>query len=827
MPSHLPKEGAQHVWGFSHRRGNDRGRSTAGAWVVVATLLAGLLAGLLTVTGSAPASAATLGPGRPSVPGFVGYVTRSGGELGIGRLGNGTFGVCIDTGSQHGWPGGTPSSKLITSPRVGFVVSKYIGTARGNPRAAVALWWLVGKDFGLNSQPGAMQARIDQMRSESPGIFGDVKDWHDRMLADADNNAPAAAGYDARTIELANTDPATGRVTGIGAKDRKGQWVSGYRVTLTMTGATFDTNGKTTWTGTTGSTGKSLNWTQNAPGKVTVEQAVSGLPNNQYRLYDAHALTQRVVASAGTAPATGTDALAPDDGWARVRKVDAATGAGLAGARFQAWADMDGDGLFDPSEDNQVLTSGPAGWTARYRSFRGLRVCFKETEAPTGYGLNETPACVRARRVEAVAETSVSDEKIWNPALSTQISSELVMVGTEITDEVTVTDTGGHTVPGEWRLLGPVEPVSGRCVNLDWSAAAVAASGAFTATGDGVVTVGAFTVVEPGCFTYQERLAPTRATTEVFWTEPGVVSETTLVKSTPKITTQINRQLATAGAVLVDQVLVTGTYGATVTGTWRLLGPIAPNEAGRCTRLSWSDAPVAAQGRFTVRGDGTGRVGRYTTTTGGCFTYAEALTGTGTTTSTGWTRPGTVAETALVRPSQPRVPAQPIVPSGGESTTPPAPFRREGPAGEVAVDAVGLGSPLVRVGFVGSTLSPPSDIRTAGIWRAGAPLDAVVGSTVVVGHVSDNHDRPGELGKLSRAKVGQRITTRAPDGSVQVWQIRRVWLTQRTNLPRSIFVQGVSRHLVLVTCARKVTYTGGGFHYTHNLIVDATPLRNP
>src|SRR5690349_22697553 len=53
-------------------------------------------------------AARVLGPGSTREPGFSGYVTAGGGALGVARLPDGRFGICLDTGPRS-WPahGGT------------------------------------------------------------------------------------------------------------------------------------------------------------------------------------------------------------------------------------------------------------------------------------------------------------------------------------------------------------------------------------------------------------------------------------------------------------------------------------------------------------------------------------------------------------------------------------------------------------------------------------------------------------------------------------------------------------------------------------------------
>jgi hypothetical protein len=50
-----------------------------------------------------------------------------------------------------------------------------------------------------------------------------------------------------------------------------------------------------------------------------------------------------------------------------------------------------------------------------------------------------------------------------------------------------------------------------------------------------------------------------------------------------------------------------------------------------------------------------------------------------------------------------------------------------------------------------------------------------------------------------------------------------VWLTDKRQLPRGVFQQGLDRRLELITCGNEVHYADGRFHYRSNLVVEAVP----
>jgi hypothetical protein len=288
---------------------------------------------------------------------------------------------------------------------------------------------------------------------------------------------------------------------------------------------------------------------------------------------------------------------------------------------------------------------------------------------------------------------------------------------------------------------------------------------------------------------------------------------------TPTITTRVNLQRATTGNVLVDTVTVRSTGGATVSGEWLLRGPVRPDASLRCRDVRWSGARVAGRGTFTVRGDATVRVGRTRVERGGCYTYQERLAASAWTMATAWTPAGIIEETSLVAPRQPAVPTHPVVDTGGRGAG-----RSTGrtPAGLRAPTAR-ISARLTGVDFRRSVLTAPSRRTDAGIWRAGARLSALVGTTVVVGHVSDRRDRPAVFHGLRRLDIGDRLTTTDAAGARVSWRVITVRAVDRRRLPRHLFSQGVARRLVLITCTDRVRTSGGGFHYRKNLVVEAVP----
>jgi LPXTG-motif cell wall-anchored protein len=749
--------------------GSSTGRRTLS--VVLALLIGALALVSPGVLPSPPAAAQVLGPGQATIPGFSGYVTSSNTELGVGQLANGKYGVCTDTGSQFPWPGPGATHTTVSAPRTAYVLSHFMGKAVNDARTAAALWWVTGLDFGQNSQPGAMQARINEMKAESPAIFADVKARHDQMVDMANKYAAPAGGYQAN-VNL--TSVASNRVeaSGVGVKSGN-DWVPDTPMTLTLEGAKWNANGQASIDVTSDTSPLKLVATQTSPGPVKITATASELADRTYEVWWAGGSSQHVLARGDFVTEKANDTLADDTGRARARKVDAVTGNPLAGAVFRVWGETDMNEEFNASTDGVRVerTTGAQGYTPFHQWFTGpqQQVCFREIEAPPGYQIDRTVKCIPARPLNAAPDAAtivitnvpgtpsqalvpltvtksaeggdpagmtgvtvgvrldpagpdflthtftatdivggiaqwttgaeldsdldyfvailsepagwvpvqavvpavlngpgtaftatLEDRRIWQPALVTQISHQLAAPGTTITDSVTVTSTGGHTLTGHWALLGPVAAIKGQdggytCEGVDWTNAAVVNAGDFTITGDGVYTVGETTVNTPGCHTYIESIDQSPSSEAFPTTPPGLTTETVLINASPTLVTKVSNQQVVVGEKIHDVVTVSGTADLAMEGHWRLLGPVAPGSQGTprtvqaCEGLNWDGAPVAAQGSFDIdHGDGEYSMGEHQVVAGGCYVYTQAIPATPTSQGVEETDPGILAETAIV-----------------------------------------------------------------------------------------------------------------------------------------------------------------------------------
>ncbi len=225
--------------------------------------------------------------------------------------------------------------------------------------------------------------------------------------------------------------------------------------------------------------------------------------------------------------------------------------------------------------------------------------------------------------------------------------------------------------------------------------------------------------------------------------------------STPALTTTISSQTTTVGSTLSDSVVVTGTNGAATSGSWALLGPVAPGE-GVCGAVSWAKAATFDSGTFDVTGDGT-----YPTpstkplTVAGCYTFTDSLEATAITTATS-TTPGIVSETALVSALTPTLTtvisnqqaglgaqiSDTINVTGGAGSSLDGTWTLLGPVAPAdgsCASVTWVGAPTVATGSFtvtlvkgsGTTTTPAMPLKTAGCYTYTESLTASAGTNAV------------------------------------------------------------------------------------------------
>lgn len=241
------------------------------------------------------------------------------------------------------------------------------------------------------------------------------------------------------------------------------------------------------------------------------------------------------------------------------------------------------------------------------------------------------------------------------PTLSTEVSKESVLPGTDVTDAVTIAGTEGFPGTVTWKLFGPVTPgTDGTCTGVDWGTAPAtpAAEGTFPVTADGTTDTDAAAPTAHGCYGYEVTLEGEHLTTVT--SQVGAAEEVFLVHpATPTLSTAVSSDSVLPGAEVTDAIRIAGTEGFAGTVKWRLLGPVTPVADGSCNGVDWSGAAAFAEGEFEVEEDGTTDTAVAKPTAHGCYGYEATVEGEHLTTAT--SPVGSAGEVVLVHPATPTV----------------------------------------------------------------------------------------------------------------------------------------------------------------------------
>jgi len=222
------------------------------------------------------------------------------------------------------------------------------------------------------------------------------------------------------------------------------------------------------------------------------------------------------------------------------------------------------------------------------------------------------------------------------PTVITQISSNLISPGATVTDSVLVSGLLGQTVTVQAALYGPFGALDAPVCD-----GTPAWSGSFTAAADGSYVTEPATLTTPGYYTYRESIAES-ASIKGVQTTCGELSETTVVRGDPVVSTKVSEAQTAPGKPLSDNVIVSGLGALKATVDVKLYGPFASKDAITC------DGTPAWTGSVTANGDGTYPTEPFTLPGAGYYTYVESLNAaTGIAARQGTC--GAAAETAIAK----------------------------------------------------------------------------------------------------------------------------------------------------------------------------------
>jgi hypothetical protein len=387
------------------------------------------------------------------------------------------------------------------------------------------------------------------------------------------------------------------------------------------------------------------------------------------------------------------------------------------------------------------------------------------------------------------------------PAIVTQISAQETAPGSSVTDSVAVSGLGRLSATVNAELWGPYatrEEIT--CEGTPfWS-------GTFTATGDGTYTTEPVTLTKAGYYTYRESIAASEAFDAVV-TPCAEVSETTLAKAAPTVSTVVSDAVVKPGGQIFDRLTVRGLGQTPATISLALYGPYASRDEIDCEgRPYWT-------GEVEVNGDGTYNSPRVAVRRAGFFVFRERIEGSETI-AAHEAECQVEAETSLGAPS--------ILGGRGDRVAQVLASQARGAPSRVRLDRIGINAQVRAIGIdlEAGALGIPADIKRVGWWRDGAQPGDRRGTVLLAGHVDSRKRGAGALYALKSARPGDVVTLQAGARTYR-YRVTRVASMRKSALPKSIYTRSGPRRLVIVTC-------GGPFdprtrHYRDNVVVTAVP----
>ncbi|WP_257427763.1 VaFE repeat-containing surface-anchored protein [Nocardioides carbamazepini] len=403
------------------------------------------------------------------------------------------------------------------------------------------------------------------------------------------------------------------------------------------------------------------------------------------------------------------------------------------------------------------------------------------------------------------------------PTVNTQASAATVEVGAALHDVVTITGfvPGGNAM-GTATLYGPVTTVNGTvCTEAN-----VVGTVTFTPA-NGTITTPTVTVTQPGLYTWQVNLSADDRN-EAATHACGLAAETTTVQqpdtgaggqSKVSLTTETSHDQVKPGAYVSDKVTITGFVpGHGAIGSATLYGPFASRDEITCTT-----AKAVGTVSFTP-GNGLVQTPTVQVNQTGYYTWVASTTADSRNTAASHAC-GLVSETTLVR--KPAYSA-PVVSTGFSAGGRDVAGRRS--VERIRIPSLGVNAGTSLVGIKRGKMQVPGNVTRTGQLGQSAAAGDLIGTTVIAGHVSDRHDRPGAFWKLTKIRKGKVVTVWQGGKKLRyrVTSIER--FSRASKLPDRFFSTTGEHKLVLISCAGKVTTSGGGFHYRQNVVVTAVPL---
>lgn len=334
------------------------------------------------------------------------------------------------------------------------------------------------------------------------------------------------------------------------------------------------------------------------------------------RRYQAIARAAERLAGPYTVAAAVPDGLTVGQQTTLTVKVTSSTGAAVPDVPVT----LDGEGADGLDGNARTDAKGTATLKLTPTTAAGLKVTARAEVAaqqpalyvPTRGEAARSGQRLAGRATATVADTVEAPVRV-TPKVVTQVSQQTTVPGAQITDSVQVSGLAGQRVTVNAALYGPAAAAD----QLKCDATPVW-QGSFTADGDGTYATEPVTLQTPGYYTYVEWIDQSDRVTAVK-TACGEASETTVVRGTPAITTQISAAETAPGAKISDTAVVSGLGVLAATVNVELWGPYASRDAMTC------QGEPAWKGTFTANGDGSYPTEPVTIPGAGYYTYRESI----------------------------------------------------------------------------------------------------------------------------------------------------------------------------------------------------------
>ena len=218
------------------------------------------------------------------------------------------------------------------------------------------------------------------------------------------------------------------------------------------------------------------------------------------------------------------------------------------------------------------------------------------------------------------------------PVITSVTSTTSTTAFSSLSDEISISGTGGAPGTLLWTLFGPIDPNGTSCEGLSWKHAPITATGSVPISGDGTVTTGPTTIGKGGCYSWGDELLGTSYPYGATLPPGSPHEQTVALPFPPTINTTATKSTAGDGTQSVSDSIVIGGIPdlAPVPSplTWTLYGPIIPKASETCAQVSWTAAPVLASGTTVITGNGTFETDPVALSAPGCYSYGQVLPAT-------------------------------------------------------------------------------------------------------------------------------------------------------------------------------------------------------